>query len=126
MESRIQEYFYYTLPCSKCKKTYRTIKVDLSIFDDEGNCSLTELQRMEDRWRFYCLDCEDFNCIDFNTFVNKTTILLLKKKVSLSWRLVTIAKEIDKIETEIVEIQFLIDKNRLETDLLVSFSKINL
>ena len=103
MESRIQEYFYYTLPCSKCKKTYRTTKVDLSIFDDE-----------------------DFNCIDFNTFVNKTTILLLKKKVSLSWRLVTIAKEIDKIETEIAEIQFLIEKNRLETDLLVSFSKINL
>ena len=125
MESRIQEYFSYTLLCSKCKKTYRIIKVDLSIFDDEGNCSLTELQRMEDCWRFYCLDCEDFNCIDFNTF-NKTTIFLLKKKVSLSRRLVTITKEMDKVETEIAEIKFLIEKNRLETDLLVSFSKINL
>ena len=126
MESRIQEYFYYTLLCCKCKKTYRTIKVDLSIFDDEGNCSLTELQRMEDRWRFYCLDCEDFNCIDFNTFVNKTTILLLKKKVSLSWRFVAIAKESDKIKEEIEEVKFLSEKNRLETDLISYFSKIKL
>ena len=126
MESRIQEFFYYTLLCCKCKKTYRSIKVDLSIFDNDGNCSLTELERMEDRWRFYCLDCNEFNCIDFNTFVNKTTILVLKKKVSLSWRLVTIAKETDKIKDEIEEVLFLLEKNRLETDLVTSLSKIKL
>ena len=82
MESRIQEFFYYTILCHDCKKTSRVVRVDLSIFNDEGDCSLTELEKMEDRWRFYCLDCELFNSINFDTFVNKTTILLLKKKVS--------------------------------------------
>ena len=101
-------------------------KVDLSIFNDEGVCSLTELEKMEDRWRFYCIDCDLFNSINFDNFVNKTTILLLKKKVTLSWRLVTIAKEIDKIETDIEETLFLIEKNKYENDLIYSLSKIKL
>ena len=126
MESRIQEFFYYTILCRDCKKTSRVVRVDLSIFNDEGDCSLTELEKMEDRWRFYCLDCELFNSINFDTFVNKTTILLLKKKVSLSWRLVAIAKELDKVQTEIEETLFLIEKNKYENDLIYSLSKIKL
>ena len=126
MEQRIKEFFYYTILCGDCKKTSRVAKVDLSIFNDEDVCSLTELEKMEDRWRFYCIDCDLFNSINFDNFVNKTTILLLKKKVTLSWRLVTIAKEIDKIETDIEETLFLIEKNKYENDLIYSLSKIKL
>ena len=106
-----------TLLCD-CKKTFKTIKVLLLIFDDEGNCSLTEQEKMEDQWRFFCCDCEKFNCIDFSNFVNKTTVMFLKRKVILSSRLLSIAKEIDKINNEIKETLFLLEKNKLETDLI--------
>ena len=126
MESRVEEFFYYIILCRECKKTSRVVRVDLSIFNNDGVCSLTELEKMEDRWRLYCIDCDLFNSINFETFVNKTTILILKRKVTLSWRLVTIAKEIDKIQTEIEEIKFFIEKNKYEHDLIYSLSKIKL
>ena len=112
-----EDFFTYTLLCN-CRKTFKTIKVTLSIFDDEGNCSLTEQEKMADKWRFFCCDCEKFNSIDFCNFINKTTVKFFKRKVILTSRLLSIAKEIDKINDEIKETLLLLEKNKLETELI--------
>ena len=112
-----EDFFSYTLVCS-CKKYYKTIKIALSCFDDEGNCSLTEQEKLDGKWRFFCFDCEKINSTDFCKIINKTTVKFLKRKVFLTTRLRSISKELEKINNEIEETLFSLEKNKSETELI--------
>ena len=113
-----RDFFNYTIVCEKCKKNYQQIKVPLSIFDNDGNCSLTDQEKLSDHWSYFCFVCLKKNTIDFEKVVNKNTILFLKRKLNLTHRASAIEKELLKINQEIEETKKFIEQNQLEMQLI--------
>ena len=68
-------YFIYSKIC-RCHKDVKNSKINLSFYDENGNCVLSKEER--EKFSFVCLFCETFNQINFEEICNKDTVPMLK------------------------------------------------
>ena len=70
-------HFLFTQVCKNCKKSYKTFKIFLSYYDDNGCCSNLSKEEM-DAFSFICSKCNSMNSVDFQQICNQNTIWYLR------------------------------------------------
>ena len=97
------DHFLFTQLCRDCKKSFKTFKIYLSYYDDNGRFNLSE-KEVEDVFSFVCVFCNSMNTVDFEEICSPYAIWYLKKENEINRRFEEVIDNLLKIKMEKLKI----------------------
>lgn len=91
------DHFLFTQLCRDCKKSFKTFKICLSYYDDNGCFNLSE-KEVEDVFSFVCVFCNSKNAVNFEKICNPYTIWYLTKENEINRRIEEVIDDLLKIK----------------------------
>lgn len=90
------DHFFFTQICHQCKTGMKTFKIELSNYNKEGNCLISDQEIFENS-SFTCEYCNLLNLLDFEKLCNSATIRYIRRQGRLN-------RQIDEIISNLLQI----------------------
>lgn len=91
------DHFSFTQICRQCKTVMETFKIELTNYNEEGNCLISN-QEIFENFSFTCEHCDLLNLLDFEELCNSATIRYIRRQEQFK-------RQIDEIISNLLQIQ---------------------